>query len=646
MNARKSPFDMDANEFRAWGFRSGLEVHQQLDTRKKLFCHCPVGLIGRGHDAELLRHMRPTLSELGEYDGTALMEFKTKKQIRYQLFRDAVCTYEMDDTPPFPINQEALDIGIRISLMLGCTLVDELHVSRKQYLDGSIPTGFQRTAIVGINGSIPLGNRELGILQLGLEEDACREVEDRGHTIVFRTDRLSTPLVEVVTEAGIRDPLEVTVAAEAIRRLLRASERVRRGAGATRADVNVSIEGGTRVEIKGVSRIAWFERLTRVEAWRQRRLLDIRQQLKVRGVSSKSFNASVKDITSACRSIRIPILRKALKRGDMIMGVCLPGFGGLLSQEVQPGVPFEQEFSGRVRVIACLDEIPNLIHTDDEALLNQREREVRKLRDLFSARHSDVVVVTWGPAEDAETAAEEIRLRALDAIKGVPNETRQAFPDGTTDFERILPGADRMYPDTDSPPVRLDQARVERIQKDMPERPWELQARYRKMGLSAELADDVLLQGPPSLFERLVERSGASPVLVAELIAQRLVGMLRRRVLASRPAEKTLLGLCTLLAEQRLFREGLPELLRGIAAAGDGALELAAIQLCPTPAPLGEIDTVTERVADAGLAQCRSADREARLRFAMGRAMEHLRGRAPGKLVSDRLESKLGSARR
>ncbi|MBN2745805.1 MAG: hypothetical protein JXR34_03690, partial [Bacteroidales bacterium] len=63
------------------GFMSGLEVHQQLLTDEKLFCHCPAGVFNDNEDfdAEVIRHMRPTLSELGEYDGTALMEFKTRK---------------------------------------------------------------------------------------------------------------------------------------------------------------------------------------------------------------------------------------------------------------------------------------------------------------------------------------------------------------------------------------------------------------------------------------------------------------------------------------------------------------------------------------------------------------------------------------
>ena len=134
-------------------------------------CQCPAGRYTRTHDGTVLRHMRPTLSELGVYDGTALMEFKTRKHIVYLLNRENTCTYEMDDTPPFPVNQAAVDVAIEQCLMLGCDIVDEVHIARKQYLDGSIPTGFQRTAIVGVNGKLPFRGRTLSITQVSVEEE-------------------------------------------------------------------------------------------------------------------------------------------------------------------------------------------------------------------------------------------------------------------------------------------------------------------------------------------------------------------------------------------------------------------------------------------------------------------------------------------
>ncbi len=157
------------------GFMSGLEVHQQLKTKRKLFCKCPAGIFQKPdeYDAEVVRHMRPTLSELGEYDGTALMEFKTRKEIIYHLSNETACTYEVDDTPPFHIDNEALEIAIKISLLSKLNIVGEVHITRKQYLDGSIPTGFQRTGIIGVEGEIQLKNKKIKLIQLSLEEDSC-----------------------------------------------------------------------------------------------------------------------------------------------------------------------------------------------------------------------------------------------------------------------------------------------------------------------------------------------------------------------------------------------------------------------------------------------------------------------------------------
>jgi glutamyl-tRNA(Gln) amidotransferase subunit E len=231
------PFaDMTTEDYAAVGFKSGLEIHQQLLTERKLFCRCPAGRYSSAYHAEILRHMRPTLSELGEYDGTALMEFKTKKEIIYRINRETVCTYEMDDTPPFMIDEQALDIALSIAMLYECVMVDELHIARKQYLDGSIPTGFQRTTIVGVDGHIPYKDRTIQIIQLGLEEDACREVSDVGHRRTYLTDRLGMPLIETVTGPDMRTPNEVAEVAQILRRIVRSTGRVRsRACRASRA---------------------------------------------------------------------------------------------------------------------------------------------------------------------------------------------------------------------------------------------------------------------------------------------------------------------------------------------------------------------------------------------------------------------------
>ena len=454
------PFpEMTEADYEEVGFRSGLEIHQQLLTEKKLFCRCPAGRYSEKYDAEILRHMRPTLSELGEYDGTALMEFKTRKEIIYRINRETVCTYEMDDTPPFMIDEPSLDIALGIAMLYSLNLVDELHIARKQYLDGSIPTGFQRTTIVGVNGWIPYKDRRIRIVQLGLEEDACREVSDVGHRRTYLTDRLGMPLIETVTAPEMLTPQEVADVAQICRRLVRSTGRVRTGIGAAREDVNVSVRGGTRVEIKGVPRIPRIPLLTYHEAMRQWNLLRLRDELHRRGITPETFRSETEDVTRILLRANYQPLRTALDSGLAAHAVVLRGYRGLLNWQTQTNTFFSREISDRVRVIACLTTLPNIAHSDSpsESLSSPEWESVRK---AVKATRDDTVVVVWGSRDDAKTGTQEIAIRAREAATGIPSETRQALPDGTNGFERILPGPDRMYPDTDLPPKQVTEDRL------------------------------------------------------------------------------------------------------------------------------------------------------------------------------------------
>src|SRR6056297_2289037 len=285
-------------DYQRIGFKSGLEVHQQLKTEEKLFCHCPAGIYhdNDNFDAEVVRHMRPTLSELGEYDGTALMEYKTRKEIIYRLNNETACTYEIDDTPPFKMDREALAKALEISLLCKLNIVGEVHITRKQYLDGSIPTGFQRTAIIGVEGKIPISNKDIRLIQLSLEEDSCREISDIGHDRIYKTDRLGMPLIETVTYPDCVNPDEVKETCDYIRFLNRSTGKVRTGIGAGREDVNVSCRGGTRVEVKGVAHTKWIPDLTHVESFRQWALLHVRDELKRRIKDTRKWKIQSKQL--------------------------------------------------------------------------------------------------------------------------------------------------------------------------------------------------------------------------------------------------------------------------------------------------------------------------------------------------------------
>ena len=630
-------------DYQSVGLISGLEVHQQLDTREKMFCRCPAGLYTETHDGEVLRHMRPTLSELGEYDGTALMEFKTKKEIVYLLNHLNVCTYEMDDTPPFPVNQEAIDAGIELCLMMGMDIIDEVHIARKQYLDGSIPTGFQRTAIIGTNGILPFRGRELTVTHVSIEEDSCREVLDSGHRILFRTDRLGMPLTETVTGPDLRTPDEVREAILLCGLVARSTGHVRTGIGAARQDINVSVRGGRRVEIKGVPRAIYAVKLVHNEAVRQVNLLALRDVMHARGLRTpEDVTVTSADVTDIFADVGLDAIERAVRSGGVVYAVKVVGASGLSMHPTQPETTFLDEIAGRIRVIACLDDPPIVLCGEQLPELTNAHQARERVRKRLQLGDQDAFFVVWGPEEDCKTAASEIRLRFADATQGVPNETRQSRPGGFTTFERILPGPDRMYPDTDSPPTRLTRERVAALRSRLGPTPWERLARYGGWRVPKETTEFLIRRGGAAIVDAAVARTGVDGLTAAIEVGQRAKALRRAGVPVDRLGAEEWVQIFDLHTGGFLQRRDIPLVATAMATSpgltARGAVDAAGLSMGPDD---GWREDVLALTLDGYVGRGSRDTAERRHRFLHGKAMDVVKGRASAtevaKLLADRL---------
>ncbi len=553
-----------------------------------------------------------------------------------------------------------MDIAVEQCLMLGCDIVDEVHIARKQYLDGSIPTGFQRTAIVGVNGKLPFRGRELSITQVSVEEDSCREVSDRGHLIVWRTDRLGMPLIETVTGPDLHTPDEVEEAILLVGRVCRSTGHVRVGLGASRQDVNVSVRGGRRVEIKGVPKAGWAPRLVHGEAVRQVNLLRLRDELHRRGFTTReAVTAASTEVTDLFAASENPVLRREAwarwveaegRRPGFELGagpftvraVRLPGLAGTLSAPAQPGMTFASELAGRVRVVSGLDQRPILLHSERWPDHRGAPEELRGVRQRLGCGPDDAVVVVWGPAEDTVTAANEVLLRYQDAVEGVPNETRQPFADGSTDFERILPGPDRMYPDTDSPPTALTRERVAGLRATLPPPPWEREARYAAAGVPPATIHYLIRRGGAAAVDHVAARCGAGLRRACFLFGERLVGLRRAGVAVDAVPLERWCELFELAAGRPVLWEAWDRLVRAVAAepATPMAAIVAAAGLDEPPAGWRERVAALGREARPDYPDGSPGQR---LRFALGRAMDELRGRVPAAEAAAVLQGEVGT---
>jgi glutamyl-tRNA(Gln) amidotransferase subunit E len=632
---------LESLDYQAVGLISGLEVHQQLLTAEKLFCRCPAGLYTEAHDGEVLRHMRPTLSELGEYDGTALMEFKTKKEIVYLLNQQNVCTYEMDDTPPFLVNQEAIDVAIELCLTMNMDIIDEVHIARKQYLDGSIPTGFQRTAIIGVNGWLPFRGRRLTITHVSVEEDSCREVKDKGHQIIWRTDRLGMPLTETVTGPELHTPDEVREAILLCGMVARSTGRVRTGIGASRQDINVSVRGGDRCEIKGVPRAVLAVKLVHNEALRQYNLLKIREELHRRGMHAPAdIKMTATDVSDIMAGADLGFIQRALHSGGKVYAATVKGVAGVAQHPTQPDATFLDELRGRVRVIACLDEAPIVVSSSTMPEFHDKFALMERLRKRLRPDDNDEFFIVFGPEEDCRTAADEIRIRFADATLGVPKETRQALVGGFTTFERILPGPDRMYPDTDSPPTRITPQRMAEARARLRPPPWERIERYLSWRLPEETAHYLIRRGGADIVDAVVEKTGVDGLLAGIVIGQQAKALQRAGVPVKKLGTDDWIAVFDLYTDGRIPRESIPAVAAQMARDGQDAPAAAAalgIALQPQSTWAKEAEPLLKLDGYRGGKED-SAEKQSR--FLVGRAVRKLKGKAPAADVAEFIKSK------
>ena len=553
----------------------------------------------------------------------------------------------MDDTPPFFLDDEALKIALELAMLLRLNLVSELHVARKQYLDGSIPAGFQRTTILGVDGWLPFEDRKIGVIQLGLEEDACREVSDVGHDRVYLTDRLGMPLIEVVTYPDMRTPQEAAAVGQIIRKLCRSTGKVRTGYGAGRQDVNVSVTGGTRIEVKGVPQISRIPHLVYNEALRQCSLLKIRDELNRRGVNKDTFSYTSADVTRVVARTNHDPIRMALAVGHRVGCVLLRGFAGLLREPTQEHTAFAKEFSDRVRVIACLTRLPNIVHSDtaSESLSGRHWKDLRKKMD---AGHGDAMILVWGSERDVHMACEEIAIRAREATVGIPNDTRQALWDGTNGFERVLPGAERMYPDTDLPPLAIEEPMRDEIMSRLPKYFWDREKQYKKMGLPLDTIGLLSISSRVTLFDRLVDELKVDPVFAAVVLVQRAIAWRRAGLPIASMPDDLIYSVFKLHADRQLSREGVQAMITHILRQPVSFQEQAMSTLPEltrelgfAPATESQIREAVQQVIEEHSTDSFPSDCQ-RFNYMMGTLMRKLFGRADGRLLAQYLSKETG----
>ncbi|MFB6204629.1 MAG: Glu-tRNA(Gln) amidotransferase subunit GatE [Candidatus Nanohaloarchaea archaeon] len=499
---------MSDKDYEELGFRCGIEIHQQLDTETKLFCECPVDLEDENPDAEVERYLRAVAGETGEKDVAAEYEARKSKRFVYKYYSRNNCLVELDEEPPHEMDSEALNTALTFARMVDAEVPEEIQVMRKMVVDGSNTSGFQRTAMVGLDGEIETETGTVKIEDIELEEESAGIHTRDEEKAVYDLNRLGVPLIEVGTDASIENPEHAREVAMKLGMLMRSTRKARRGIGTIRQDVNVSIEDGARVEIKGFQDVKNIDRLIELEVERQKNLVELGEELKG-GLAEKLLDrikdrdlVEKEEVTELFRDTDNHIVSTVIENNGKVYALKLPRMSGKMKRKISG----ERYVAKELVDYAKSRGVQGILHTDEDLESYELESEFERLREKFDAGEEDVVAVIAAEEENAGEAAEAVRKRAEMLYSGeIPEETRNAEQNFTTSYSRPLPGSARMYPETDIPPIRVTEDRVNQIDENLPET---LEEREEELAeeIGEELASQIVWSEHLEEFEKFRDR--------------------------------------------------------------------------------------------------------------------------------------------
>jgi len=617
------------------GLKVGLEIHQQLAAKKKLFCDCDT-IESEEYPIQFFRKLRVSKSELGEYDLTSIFEKSKSKTFVYHANPQSSCLVEQDEEPPHAVNEIAKKIVLIIASALKSTVFNEIHVMRKIVIDGSNTSGFQRTMLVSQGGFLEVDDKRIGVQSISLEEDAAKILSETENTKDYALDRLGAPLVEIALEPVSVKPEEVKKIALTLGRLLRATKKVERGLGTIRQDVNVSVQGGNVIEVKGVQKLDQLEKVIEYEAKRQHGLLLITSKLKNLALERIAKERDVKNVTEIFTNCKSKVIQKALKDGNIVKAIKIKNFSGILGFEPYKGIRLGKQIGELVRFFG----LGGVFHSDELPNYGIEEDQISRIRKKMEVEQNDAFIILAGEIKKIEFAVESIIKRIEDAKTGVPAETRMATTEGETMFLRPRPGASRMYPETDIPSIIITDAELIEAQKMIP-KSWDetISELTRKYGLNSQLALQIFDSDFYDLFEIICQDKRISPNFVASVLCSTITNLERQGLDVKLLKSDEILKIFNYLANGEIAKESIEMIFSNIMSRKNHTVE-EIINSSMRKIDFTELERILEDIINANVKMVLE-QRERSIGPLMGIAMKTMRGKADGQQINQILEKKI-----
>ncbi len=612
------------------GLKVGLEIHQQLATNKKLFCSCR-SIESDEYYMKFQRKLRAVKSELGEYDPAALFEKSKSKTIMYYSNPESSCLVEQDEEPPHNLDKDAKELVLVIASSLNSKIFSEIYPMRKTVIDGSNTTGFQRTMLFSQGGQIDVDGEKVGVQSICLEEDSAKLLGDKGNIREYSLDRLGIPLVEIALDPVEVYPKKIKKIALALGRLLRSTKKVTRGIGSIRQDVNVSVkDGGGVVEVKGVQQLDQLERIVEFEAKRQHGLVKIAEKLKNSDFKGISKDVDIFDITEDWSSCKSEIVQKALRDNSIIKAIKIENFSGMFGYSPYEGIRLGKEIGQLVKFYG----IGGVFHSDELPNYGINNDDISIVKNILKIKENDAFLIIAAPSSKIDFAIDSIINRLVEAKKGVPAETRLATQTGETVFLRPRPGASRMYPETDIPPILVTSDELENAEKNIP-KSWDesLLELQKKYDLNPQLSEQIFDSQYIELFEKIVKRTKVNPTFVASILCSSITKLERNGLNSKLLKNEDIVKSFQLLEVGKIAKESIEMIFENIMDSKSQTIEEAMKNASIEAVNESDLEKIIEEIVEKNQEIVKN-QKERAVGPLMGIAMKELRGKASGELVN------------
>ena len=532
----------------------------------------------------------------------------------------------------------------------------EIHVMRKIVIDGSNTSGFQRTMLVASGGHLDVAGKRIGVQSICLEEDAAKLISDEKGVRKFGLDRLGVPLVEIALEPVTGRPSEIMQVALTLGRLLRASKRVARGLGSIRQDINISVQNGAVVEVKGVQQLDQLVKVIEHEMHRQYGLIVIEQKLKEKNVDIKKVGDRIEDVTDILgNKVSSRIVKKILEGGGVLIAIKVPGFAGMIGFEPYKDIRLGRELGKLVKFY----DIDGVFHSDELPNYGITEEEVTAVKQRLQMNDSDAFVILGGPNDKIKFASYAIIRRLKAAVDGVPAETRAATPEGNTVFLRPRPGVARMYPETDILPIAITDSMLVALADKIPSH-WDeiVDSLAKKYNLNRKLASQIFDSEYLGVFEEIATKTGVQPTFIASKLTDDLTSLQRQGLDASVLTDHVIKDIFTRLDRDSITKESVvlifeklmkkePTMVKRVNEQVNVKEDMEAKIVNAAIEAVGafsisdeELSKGLDRIISNNMAIIKEKGANA-LSTLMGRAMAEYRGKANGQKVNAMLKDKM-----